>query len=105
MEKGICKTGTSGGAARFSQIYRTHLDLLPVGPASGVQEITVNVVFLVGEVGFGRDVDHPRAAIATHAQMQRVERGPVVVLLSVKGALGDKRNACVDVWNIPNLEL
>lgn len=79
------------------QIYWTHLDLLPVGPASGVQEIAVNVVFLVREVGFGRDVDHPRTAIATHAQMQRVERGPVVVLFSVKGPLKDKGNVC---WSL-----
>lgn len=75
-------------------LWGAHLDLLPVGPASGVQEVRVNVVFLVGEVGFRGDVDHPRAAVTTHTQMQHVERGPVVVLSSVKGGLREESFLC-----------
>lgn len=66
-----------------------NLDVLPVWPPSGVQEIRVHVVFLMREVCFCGDADHPGAAVAPHAQVQRVETGPVKVLLPVKRHLGD----------------
>lgn len=95
LENGICKTGRRVEGRRlvrvgFSQVCWANLDVLPVGPASGVQEITIDVVFLVSEVGFRSNIDHPWAAIATHAQMQCVEWGPVVVLYSIKKTLRDK---------------
>lgn len=67
----------------FNDLF-AHLDVLPVGSSPGVQEITVYVVFLVREVRFCCNADHPWAAIASHAQMQRVEAGPIVVLFSIK---------------------
>lgn len=65
-------------------------DILPVGSPSGIQEITVYVVFLVREVGFCRNVDHPWSAVATHTQMQRVEAGPIVMLLPIKWSLEEE---------------
>lgn len=71
-----------------------NLDVLPVGPPSGVQEIRVHVVFLVREVRFCGDADHPGAAVTPHAQVQRVETGPVKVLLPIKRCLGDTQRIC-----------
>lgn len=72
----------------------SNLDVLPVGPPPGVQEIRVHVVFLVREVRFCGDADHPGAAVAPHTQVQRVETGPVKVLLPIKRRLGDTKRVC-----------
>lgn len=45
------------------------LDILPVGPPSGVQEVGVDVVLLVREVRLCGDVDHPGPAVASQAQV------------------------------------
>lgn len=69
---------------RLARCRFPNLDVLPVGPPSGVQEVGVYVVFLVREVRLCGNVYHPGAAIASHAKVKRVETGPVKVLLPVK---------------------
>lgn len=54
---------------RFARRGFPNLDILPVGPPSGVQEVGVYVVSLVGEVRLCGDVDHPGAAVASHAEV------------------------------------
>lgn len=65
-------------------MFFARLDILPVRSSPSIQEIIVYVIFLVREVGFCGDVDHPRTAITTHSQMQGVETGPIVVLFSIE---------------------
>lgn len=45
------------------------LHILPVGPPSGVQEVGINVVFLVREIRLCGNVDHPGSAVTSHAHV------------------------------------
>lgn len=52
-----------------SWAFISNLDILPVGPPSGVQEVGIYVIFLVRKVRLRGDVNHPGAAVASHAQV------------------------------------
>lgn len=63
------KCNSSKDLMKCCWAFITDLDILPVGPPFGIQEVAIYVVFLVREERLCGNVDHPGTAVASHPQM------------------------------------